>query len=153
MWGVGKAVLLGLFLGWQTLEDLRSKSIRIDGVLLFGSVGLFLGFVQNGMSWDTVEKLVLACIPGIGLLFLSKLWPGAIGEGDGLIFLVTGVYLGGTENGMLCYLAFGLAAVVGLGLSFWKNFWQKVKGNDQGYPFVPFVFSAFLILKIWGIRV
>lgn len=138
--------MVAAFLGWQAVEDLRHKSIRMDGVIIFSVLGILLQ-VGCRESWgECVMKLLLGCIPGVVMLILSVVWKGQIGEGDGFIFLVVGLYLGGLFTGVVCYVSLVLVAIIGVILWFWRRYSKQEQSN---YPFVPFVFAAFIILKVW----
>ena len=77
------------------------------------------------------------------MLLLSKAAGGRIGEGDGMVLLVTGLFLGLTENIWLLCLSLFLSAVFSVAaLIFTKC------GKNTAFPFVPFMLAGFVILKL-----
>ncbi len=149
MWEWIKVLLLGIFLAWQAIEDYYKKSIRMDIVLIFGGMGIFVYFLSQGIQISVIKELLVSCLPGVLLMVISHICPGTIGDGDGLVFLVTGIYMGLAKNGILIYLSFLLVSMVG-GLMF---FLPKRKKRASCYPFVPYIFSAFILIEIWGMRI
>ncbi len=148
MWEWLKIFLVGIFLAWQAVEDLRKKSIRMDAVLLFGIIGVCLYVATEGIHLEMAKEVFWACVPGMVLTVISKFCNGALGDGDGMIFLVTGLYLGGVKTGWLVYCSFLLVCIVGLCVLVIETRPKR----QRSYPFVPFVFSAFIMLEIWGIK-
>ena len=149
LWKWIKILCLGIFLAWQAVEDFRNKTIRMDLVLIFGILGIILSF-PNGESWTRVLKeILISCLPGILLFVFSHICPGMIGDGDGFIFLITGIYMGMIQNWLLIYMSFLIVGVVGI----INLFVSKEKKKAKCYPFVPFIFSAFVMIEMWGMRV
>lgn len=149
MWGAVRVVLLGLFLAWQAIEDYKTHSVRMDGIQIFGLLGVGIRLISEGIALDILTSIVASCVPGLVLLFLSKLFTENIGDGDGYIFLVSGIYLDGLKNGVLFYLSFLLAGLLGLAL----YMFPKGSVKKKVYPFVPFIFSAFLCVELWEVIV
>lgn len=70
------------------------------------------GYYMILLDWADMHEAHLwlamrgaALIPGILLLVLSKITKGAVGQGDGFFFLVSGMYLGFWDNVALLFLA------------------------------------------------
>jgi len=82
-------------------------------------------------------------IIGFMLLAISKLTGGQIGEGDGIVFLITGVVLGFKNNFLLLLEALFLSFVFSLVFLLLKKINIKTK-----LPFLPFVLVAF-IMEMW----
>ena len=141
-------IVLGIFLAWQAIEDVKSKSIRIDAVVFFGIFGIVLRLLESGFQVNTVKELLVVCIPGGVFIIISYLFSGMIGEGDGMIFLISGIYMGMMKNVLLIYFSFLLVSIGGLGVVL---FYRK-RNRGKSYPFVPFIFAAFLVLELWGMR-
>lgn len=143
LWAMKEVLMLFLFLGIETIEDLRYRSIRMDWVILFLIAGIL-------MQWIEPEESLLSVLAGCGigmLLILISYFPGiGLGSGDGWIFVVTGIFLGGIKNALLCYLSFVLAAVIGsLGIMISKRWGNK---KNHTLPFLPFIFLGNLFICI-----
>ena len=84
---------------------------------------------------------------GLLLLFISKKSDGAIGKGDGLTFMITGIYLGLWRNLCLLWFSLILCSLWGAGLMvIGRMGWKQVKKKEL--PFLPFVFPVGVWLTI-----
>ena len=137
----GKIAAL-LFLSFMSLEDFKEKSVSLWKILLFLTAGMvYLLVFQTILQSQNLSFYTFASLlPGIALLFFTKLSQGAIGAADGLIVLGLGLWeLLGILSG-----AFFLAAfVAGFLLVF------QIKRKNDSIPFIPFLVlgmcSSFLI--------
>lgn len=127
--------LLGLLV-FCTIEDVRKKRILLGPVFILGIVGLILHLYYRNIS---VCNMLAGCLIGVILLLVSKLTGGKIGIGDGLILIVTGIYLGYEDNVMLFMYGLLFCGIWSLPLLVLK----KKKGSDE-VPFVPFLLLAYL---------
>ena len=96
MWG--QIAMIGM-LAVCTAQDIRRKEIRVNFVLLFGILGIFLHMLFRMLS---IGSLLLGMLVGIVLLLLGLASEGRIGTGDGVLLTVTGIYLGPERNLTLC---------------------------------------------------
>ena len=84
---------------------------------------------------------------GVAMMFASWCTRGRIGLGDGILLVVTGVYLGGMGNLELLFTGLLLAACWSLGMVVLG----KKKGKEE-IAFVPFLLAAYLtMLAGWQI--
>ena len=67
----------------------------------------------------------------------------SIGYGDGCLFVMTGLFLGFWENLVLLLLASVLAGIGAAVLLFFRK-----KKKKERIPFVPFVFTAYVLLLL-----
>lgn len=139
-----KVINFVLFLFIAAYQDLKSKSIAVWVYWLFGGLAMLI-------LWRDLYNLMISSqlvhhwweIPGgmaIGLclLGLGRITGGAVGEGDGWFFFISGVYLGFWDNMKL--LIYG-----GLLCSVWC-LWVLAGGVISGrnirkttLPFLPFL--------------
>ena len=128
--------LAGMFLMLLvgSIEDLKDRRINPYWLLLHAAfaVGarLVLGEILPGLAGVTIGLML------IGAAFVSH---QKVGYGDGLVFVVCGLYLGFWENFSLLFLSLVLCALGGLVL---MVFGKIRKG--QALPFIPFVMGAFV---------
>ena len=87
---MAEIVLYSVFLLMAAWQDGKEKSISLWLFLVFGIAG-FLILIWSGP--DNYDRL-FGILPGVLLLVLSRVSGGAIGEGDGLFFVVGGIYMG-----------------------------------------------------------
>lgn len=87
------------------------------------------------------EEIVLLCSGAAVGLFLwgvSKVTKGGIGEGDALVYAVTGIALGFWGNLELLVLSLFMASAVSLWLLAVKK-----RGRKYKIPFIPFTAAAY----------
>lgn len=129
-----KEIILGIWLGVQGGIDLKYKEIPLWFVIVGGIGGIVFCILEGRVP----TEVVLACIPGALALVFSKLTKEVMGYGDGIVFLVMGIYLSLERLlaiGMLAFLIAGVVALVLLVVF-------RKKGNYR-IPFLPFLFLAY----------
>lgn len=137
-------ILLGT-LGVHSIEDIREKKITVNITLLSGIAGVFMHLLFQNQS---IYEMLAGTLPGIGILLAGCLTKGKIGTGDGIVFMLTGLYLGFGKNMLLMVISFLLAGVFGLFLLI-----QKRSGADEKLPLIPFLFLGYGLMILSGVRV
>lgn len=132
----GKEWAVLIFLGWNSVCDLKRRSISMWSVVGFGLAGLLCVLLDKEYTgWQAAAGLA----PGALLMAASLVSGGAVGFGDGMALLVIGTYLGAhTALGALI-LGLFCAAVWGMGMLILKR-----GGRKTELPFVPFLLLGFL---------
>ncbi len=120
--------------------DIRDRVIHVRVLLPFLAAGLIPAAFSGR---DALISAFAGALCGAVLLILSFITKGAIGEGDGLVLAVTGVYLGFFHNIRLLFLALFLSAIVSV-ISIFLKGWKK----DREIPFMPFLLVAFIFTEI-----
>ncbi len=133
-------VVVMVFLVIGSVSDIRYKRIPIWLVACFGVLAAVLKVVdllqQSGM------ELLSGVATGVFLIIVSVVTGGQIGIGDGLVFIVLGMYIG-SDNVVLLIIALILCAVTA-GVLFVA---KRVKRRDR-LPFVPFVLCAYVLQQL-----
>ncbi len=138
-----KYILLGL-LGLCAWEDMKRKELTVMNLLLFAVSGLLLHLFFPICSIYSILWGISLGVAVLGVSFLSR---GGIGMGDGILLMVTGVYLGGTANLELFLLGISFSALWAMGL---VVIWKK-RGKDQ-MAFAPFLLASYLVMLVrWQI--
>lgn len=125
-------------LGVCSLEDIKTRRIKTVAVLFFGILGILCHLIAGSISiWSILGGMAVG-----GIIFMvASLSDEKIGKGDGLLLVVTGIYLGFWGNIVLLWGASLLAGAVGLVL--------LVMGKRQAsIPFIPFVAVMYLIMEV-----
>lgn len=135
MWN--QAAVIGM-LAICSAEDIRRKQVRLNFILAFGIAGIIFH-----MLWQmqTIENVLFGMCVGGALLVLSFLTRGRIGAGDGILMVVTGIYLGLEQNLELLICSLFICAIYALCLLVL----HKKKRKDT-IAFVPFVFVSYLCM-------
>ena len=132
---IREGVLLA-FLGLNTVSDIKCKKIIVWSAWLFGVFGFIYGLVTSEL---TLLQGLMALLPGIMFLLISKITKESMGYGDGIIVLVMGIYLSIQNLIGSLVLALIFAALWSIIL---VVFFKKKKQEE--FPFVPFVLLGFL---------
>lgn len=130
-------VLLGT-LGVHSIEDMRKRKITVSITMFSAIIGVLLHLLYLD---ESIFFMLAGMLSGVSILLLSKLSGGRIGAGDGIVFMLTGLYIGVWENMILMCISFFLAGVFGI---FWIII--KKKSLQEKLPFMPFLFTAYLVL-------
>ena len=133
-------VLFLLFLAVAAWTDYKSNSVHI-GILCFGGIlGVAARLTAGNLDFADMGVGVL---PGAFLLLLAYAGKQAIGYGDGLLFLATGLYLGWHKNLLLLLYALLAAAVFSMILMTARR-----KKKEDEIPFLPFVLSGYVFMLL-----
>ncbi len=120
--------------------DIKKKELPLPALGVCAAVGVILFLTTDELSLSGV--LGGMCVGGV-LLLCALISRESIGIGDGLLFVVTGIYLGLWKNLILLFLAAVTCAVVGLILVLAKKCTRK-----KSLPFAPFVLAADLVMLL-----
>lgn len=135
-------ILLGM-LGLFAMEDIKRRSITLSYVVLFGGIGIVWQLFGQGIS---IPSMGLGVAVGLGIIALSQATRGSIGMGDGWIFCVTGIFLGGSRNVELLMMSLLYAALFSLGVLIVRR--KDGNKRKKEIPFLPFAFLGYLTLAI-----
>ncbi len=129
------SICLILWLCLCSAEDLRLQQMHTP-LLLFGSImGVLFHLLFHHLE---LTDLLCGLLTGLALFLLCRVGKGVIGEGDALLFMATGTFLGWKGNLMLLWGALLFAGFFGV-----LYLLVKRKRHAQ-LPFAPFVTVAYL---------
>lgn len=136
-------VMLG-FLAVSVWQDLKRQEIDVWVYLVFGSLIWFCRLCSEGPL--DLSREVVNVIPGLLMVALSRWSGGALGEGDGWFFVVSGIMLGFYRN-----TAAITAGILFCGLWCGGMFvWNRRKGIGSAGKTVPFLpFAALGVMGSW----
>lgn len=141
---IQSCILLGT-LGVHSIEDIRDRKITVTVTLFSGILGVLQHLLFQNQS---IYAMLAGVIPGLGILGISYFSKGKIGVGDGMVFMLTGLYLGFFNNLMLMCISFFLAGVWGIFLLLMRRC-----GEEERMPLIPFLFLGYAIMMIGGLGV
>lgn len=128
-------VTLGI-LGWFSIQDLKRKSLSV----LELSIALVAGTIVAVCSRISGVSMLSGILFGAVIYVISCCSREQIGKGDAILFIITGILLGGRGNLELFFIALVLAAVYAA----WLLLVRHV-GRKKTFAFVPFLAAAQLI--------
>lgn len=137
-----QGIVLGM-LGLCAAEDIRKRSIPLPYLVFFGIIGFGIYWYGKEMS---LFSMGAGLALGAGLLGLSCLTRGSIGMGDGFIFCVTGIFLGGAGNLELLMISLMYAGLWSLGIIVFRKANKRVR--KKRIPFAPFVLMGYFTILV-----
>ena len=137
MW---KEILVFVFLGYQSICDIRTRKINAGVCMVFGAAGLLLLAIKHQRN---VVSLVGGCVIGVCLMLVSYVTREAIGMGDGYVVTAVGIWAGGEKTLAAMMSAFLLAA----GFGMVKIAAGKADKKTE-LAFVPFLTLSYVLVII-----
>lgn len=137
-------LLLTAVLAICALCDIKRRRLPLTVLLAGLLTGAGGRVLQSGLQCRLAAKLCCGTLPGAALLAVSLCTRGAVGLGDAVLFMVSGVYLDFWENLLLLLLSLLLAGLWGTGLLVTKRGSRKTT-----LPLAPFVLAAFAVLEVF----
>lgn len=122
-----------------TITDLKSKTIPIWWTVVFGISAMIY---QIFWKKQKLEAILFSMIIGVTLLVAAKISNQRIGYGDGIIFLILGLWIGFWDGISLLFFSLILSSIISVYLIIVRR-----KGRDYRIPFIPFVTAAYIILE------
>lgn len=132
-------IITGSYLAIMAVIDRRKKEIPIlPGMVCI--LAVVLAQILNHTGWLYWSSGLMV---GVFLYLVSRLTRGAVGEGDALVYLLTGAALGFFRNLELLMLSLLFSSIVAGFLILFRRVGRKYK-----IPFVPFTAIAYGVVMI-----
>ena len=127
-----------IMLATETFSDIKTHSVSGIRIIAYGILGIVLNLV---LYYQSVWSIIGGVAVGAVILGYAAVTKGAIGIGDGLIFLCLGIYLGLSDNLRLLFFSLLAAAVIG-------GIYVLVRKRSikTQIPFMPYVLGAYMIM-------
>lgn len=132
-------LMLGFF-SISAYQDYRKRKINVYFLLTGGIIGLLVHLYS--MEFDIIEILFGMGI-GIMILLYGFLLGGGVGFADGMILIVSGIFLGFEKNLEVFVAGLFLVGITSLFLSVIKK-----KGRTYRIPFAPFLLVGYLFVMV-----
>ncbi len=126
-----------------SFEDVKYRRLTVIYIFMFGIAGVILHMFAPVCS---IYSILWGMLLGLVLILISAATRGSLGMGDGILLVVTGVYLGGYGNLQLFLYGLLLSALCSLGLLVLK----RKKRKDE-IAFVPFLLLSYFFLLFRGL--
>lgn len=140
--GIDKIVFT-IFLVISAFQDGKTKTISVWLLIAAGVAGIILTFFTG----QEVSDRLLGSLIGMVMVVVSRFTDGALGEGDGWFFAVSGLFLGFFMNLRLLVYSVFLSGFLCGGI----YLYFLIKGEDikkASVPFLPFLIPAWICLVI-----
>lgn len=124
--------------------DIRTQALDSRFLFVSGLAGILIGGITGFQGRNPIE-IAASCSIGVGILLISRLTEGGIGEGDGCFFIISGLFLDVGRNYILFLSGIFAGGIYGLAMTVFA-FW---KGNlkTKRMPFLPFLIPG----GIWAV--
>ena len=117
--------------------DHKSKRLPMTPIFCLLAAGILFICAEET---NNLKNTLLGVEIGALVCGIAKLTEGSIGMGDGLLALLTGLYMGGIFTFLCLCFAFLFSAVAALYL-----IGVKKKGKKESLPFVPFMLAGYIM--------
>ena len=138
MFEIVSRLLVLFFLFVMAWKDYKTQLIEMRKLLIMGVIGIVL----CGNREEVCQAIGGAFIGGI-ILLVAWCSKECVGFGDGYLFVVTGIFLGFTQNFALLFASLFLAGSFAIGCLVLK----KKKGDDR-MALGPFVLTAYVLFVL-----
>lgn len=123
------------FLSINTYWDIRKGEISLAVTVVYTVLYILYLFLNR----QRLIILLAGVLPGLLLLCIGRFSGGALGMGDGLMVMVSGLYMGIWKALEFIAFAFILAAI-------WAGaLMTGERGVKFSFPFVPFLLVAYAV--------
>ncbi len=130
-----KLSVLAMF-GVCSFEDIRDKQIPVWQLACF----IIEGILWWILWWkQPLPEFLSGILPGAAVLLMAAATHGSIGEGDGILLMAAGIFLGASCTVRLFMYAVFFSSGCAVFL-----FTIKKKSRDYEMPFVPFLLISFV---------
>lgn len=133
-------IIVIAMLAIEAISDIRTQTVSLVRLIAFALLGITLNYCKDYQSvWSVVGGLVVGLVL-LGYALLSK---GAMGVGDGVVFLCLGIFLGLSGNLRLLFFSLIVAAIAGGVYAIVTK-----KGIKAKIPFIPCILVAFIGMSV-----
>ena len=134
------------FLGICFYTDIKYKKIYLLPVLIWAVAGMgWMVYVSKGPIGIIALQGCIRLFPGFLMILIAVATKEAIGIGDGVVFAITGIYLGTYKNIQLILLSLLLCTIVSIFLLCFKKGKKK-----QKIAFIPFLLAGYMLILLIG---
>lgn len=133
-------IIVIAMLAIEAISDIRTQTVSLVRLIAFALLGITINYCKDYQSvWSVVGGLVVGLVL-LGYALLSK---GAMGVGDGVVFLCLGIFLGLSGNLRLLFFSLIVAAIAGGVYAIVTK-----KGIKAKIPFIPCILVAFIGMSV-----
>lgn len=127
----------------ETISDIKTQSVSGIRIGIFTFFGIILNLL---LKYQNIWSAMGGAAVGIVLILYALLTKGAMGIGDGFIFICLGIYLGFSNNLRLLFLSLLLAAVAGGIYAFIKK--KSIKTQIPFMPYILVTYAAMTLVEV-----
>ena len=144
--GIEEMLRIGLsviFMGICGIQDYRYRRISLRVCAVAGAAAILFGIRDLASGLLALPGILACLLPGFLLLMAAYAAEGSAGTGDGVCFLILGLFLGAKEVWTVVLAAALLSALTGIVLVV-----QRRAGRKSRLPFLTFGAVAWMGLML-----
>lgn len=126
----------------ESISDIRTRKVSLIRLFLYLGLSLAINAVFNYESWVSAD---LGMGVGVLLLIYAFATREKIGYGDSIMFIITGAFLGLSENIRLVFFSMIVAIIIGIAYILVAK-----KSIKSRIPFMPCILITYLIMILVG---
>lgn len=134
-------IVSGIFLAIASYMDIKYREISILLCIIFMVMGLGMGIAECICKAGDIKQIIISAIPGVIMLFISKVTNQGIGMGDGAVAIAVGVLLGYEKTVLALLAGFMIAGVISIILLVFKK-----AAKSYELPFIPLLSVAVVLV-------
>lgn len=131
-----------IFLAAAAYEDYKTEKISMILIM----TGAVISIAAAVINKDNIMQILYGILTGNAILLIGYASREAVGYGDGLIFIITGIFLGWMNNIVLIAGSLLLAAVCSMILMA-----LRIKKRTDRIAFAPFILGAYVLMKAMSV--
>lgn len=131
-----------IFLAAAAYEDYKTEKISMILIMTGAAISIAAAVINK----DNIMQILYGILTGNAILLIGYASREAVGYGDGLIFIITGIFLGWMNNIILIAGSLLLAAVCSIILMA-----LRIKKRTDRIAFVPFILGAYVLMKAMSV--
>lgn len=131
-----------IFLAAAAYEDYKTEKISMILIM----TGAVISIAAAVINKDNIMQILYGVLTGNAILLIGYASREAVGYGDGLIFIITGIFLGWMNNIVLIAGSLLLAAVCSMILMA-----LRIKKRTDRIAFAPFILGAYVLMKAMSV--
>lgn len=134
-------LVISSLLIYSTYTDIKSRCVMMIPIYIC----FFIAAVEYYFPQQDTLISMWGLVPGAILLIIGNASKGAIGSGDAYIVMVIGIFMGLKTTFEILMIGSVISALYCIFIIVTKG-----KDSKDSIPFVPFIFSGFLGVLIFG---
>ncbi len=131
-----------IFLAAAAYKDYKTEKISMILIM----TGAVISIAAAVINKDNIMQILYGILTGNAILLIGYASREAVGYGDGLIFIITGIFLGWMNNIVLIAGSLLLAAVCSMILMA-----LRIKKRTDRIAFAPFILGAYVLMKAMSV--
>lgn len=138
------SIIILIYLGYCSYTDIKRKEIKVLPTITICSISIITCLILVLTNRLEPKSFFLSFIPGVSLIFISFVTKESIGYGDSIILGLCSISTSLKSGIVIILISFICSALYSLFLLI------KGKSGKESIPFVPFIFTGYILYITQG---